>query len=56
MSAFLSVSNNVLQYNKVCDKEVFVNSSNLQLILCKNLCNPMLELGLTQMTDLRAVV
>ena len=35
MSAFFSLSNDVLLYNIVCDKEEFVNSSNLQYILFK---------------------
>ena len=35
MSMFFSVSNNVLLYNRVCDKEEFVNCSNLQSIFLK---------------------
>ena len=35
MSAFFILSNNVLPYNRVCDKEEFFNSSNLQPILFK---------------------
>ena len=33
MSVFFVLSNNVLPYNRVCDKEDLVNSSNLQSIL-----------------------
>ena len=35
MPVFFSLSNNVLPYNRVCDKEDLVNSSNLQSILFK---------------------
>ena len=35
MSVFFSLSNNVLSYNRVCDKEDLVNSSSLQSILFK---------------------
>ena len=35
MRVFFSLSNNVLPYNRVCDKEDLVNSSNLQSILFK---------------------
>ena len=35
MSVFLYLSNNVLPYNRVCDKENLVNSSNLESILFK---------------------
>ena len=35
MSVFFSLSNNVLPYNRVCDKEDLVNSSSLQSILFK---------------------
>ena len=35
MSVFFSLSNNVLPYNRVCDKEEFANSSNLQSMLFK---------------------
>ena len=35
MRVFFSLSNNVLPYNRVCDKENLVNSSNLQSILFK---------------------
>ena len=34
---YFSLSNNVLPYNRVCDKEDLVNSSNLQSILFKML-------------------
>ena len=37
MRVFFSLSNNVLPYNRVCDKEDLVNSSNLQSILFKML-------------------
>ena len=33
MSVFFSLSKNVFPYNRVCNKEEFVNSSNLQSIL-----------------------
>ena len=33
MSVFFSLSKNVLPYNRVCNKEDFVNSSNLKSIL-----------------------
>ena len=32
---FFSLSNNVLPYNRVCEQEDLVNSSNLQSILLK---------------------
>ena len=35
MRVFFSLSNNVLPYNRFCDKEDLVNSSNLQSILFK---------------------
>ena len=35
MRVFFSLSNNVLPYKRVCDKEDLVNSSNLQSILFK---------------------
>ena len=35
MSVFFSLSNNVFPYNRVCDKEELLNSSNLQSILLK---------------------
>ena len=35
MSVLFSLSNNVLPYNRVCDKEDLVNSSSLQSILFK---------------------
>ena len=35
MRVFFSLSNNVLPYNRVCDKEDLVNSSNLQSVLFK---------------------
>ena len=35
MSVLLSLSNNMLPYNKVCYEEELVDSSNLQLILFK---------------------
>ena len=35
MHVFFSLSNNVLPYTRVCDKEYLVNSSNLPSILFK---------------------
>ena len=35
MSAFFSLSNNLSPYNRACDKEDLVNSSNLQSVLLK---------------------
>ena len=35
MSVFFSLSNNVLPYNRGCDKEDLVNSSSLQSVLFK---------------------
>ena len=35
MSVFISLSNNVISYNRAFDKEDFVNSSNLQSISFK---------------------
>ena len=35
MSVFLSLSNNVMPYNRAYDKEDFVNFSNLESILFK---------------------
>ena len=35
MSVFISLSNNVMAYNRVFDKEDFVNSSNLRSISFK---------------------
>ena len=45
---FFSLSNNVLPYNRVCDKEDLVNSSNLQsmlLTVLRRMCRSSLNVG-----------